>query len=139
MAALEAIGDETSVPSRGLPGVCRSAEDVELLDKLTAFTAAANRGEVIKALDAANLAFAHGMFKCGAQRTSVSNRAGILSQCAQRFLGAPSVSHLAKLSTACHATLNHAQCTSSYIAIYVQHLTILCACWMLLVPIRDAD
>lgn len=73
-------------------GLCRSAEDVELLNKLTAFTAAANRGEVIKALDAANLVFAHGMFKCGTQRTSASNRAGILAQCAQRFLGTPRVS-----------------------------------------------
>ena len=88
MASLEArFGESSSSKMNGQTGLCRSAEDVELLDKLTAFTACANRGDVIKALDAANLVFAHGMFKCGTQRTSVTNRAGILSQCAQRFLG----------------------------------------------------
>lgn len=103
MAAREArVGDALSSKTNGQTGLCRSAEDVELLNKLTAFTACANRGDVIKTLDAANLVFAHGMFKCGTQRTSVSNRAGILSQCAQRFLGvSPAVIFLAcaRLST----------------------------------------
>lgn len=92
MAALESRSQMKSLS--GQPGLCRSADDLELLDKLTAFTAAANRGEVIKALDAANLAFAHGMFKCGTQRTSVSNRAGVLSQCARRFLCVSSLAPL---------------------------------------------
>lgn len=63
--------------------------DAELFKKLSDFATAANRGDVSKALDAANLVFAHGMFKCGLRRTSNEHRAHILTTCAERFLGTP--------------------------------------------------
>jgi hypothetical protein len=83
-----ASGDNTSSQVRTQETMFRSAEDVELLDKLAALATAAHRGDVIKALDAANLVIAHGMFKCGTQRSSAANRDSVLRQCAGRFLGA---------------------------------------------------
>lgn len=62
--------------------------DAELFRKLSEFATVANRGDVSKALDAANLVFAHGMFKCGLQRTTDERRAHMLRTCAERFLGA---------------------------------------------------
>ena len=61
--------------------------DAELFRKLSEFATVANRGDVSKSLDAANLVFAHGMFKCGLQRTTDERRAHVLRNCAERFLG----------------------------------------------------
>lgn len=61
--------------------------DAELFRKLSEFATVANRGDMQRALDAANLVFAHGMFKCGLQRTTDERRDHMLQTCAERFLG----------------------------------------------------